>query len=136
MKRIDSLLADVVDQKEALRMARAQKAFAKWSEVVGPVLAGKSHPDRYERGTVWVAVEGSAWAQELRLLKDKILYRLREVSGEGDLFQNIRFGVRPVAPGRPEPSETPPDLERGAGKRSIREIARKWLADHSDEERA
>jgi hypothetical protein len=93
------------------------------------MLAERSHPDRYGRGTVWVAVEGSAWAQELRMMKDKILRRLDEVAGEPGLFTDVRFGVRPL-PNRPDSTkETPAPAEKEELKElSIREIAERRLA--------
>ncbi len=62
------------------------------------MMAERSHPDRFGRGTLWVAVEGSAWAQELRMIKDKILERLDEAAGEQGLFTDVRFGVRALPP--------------------------------------
>ena len=67
----------------------------RWEEAVGPLLAAKSVPDRYDKGTVWVATQGSAWAQELRLMKPLILERLEAMAGERGMFLDVRFGVRP-----------------------------------------
>lgn len=127
MRPIRDVLPTAVEQREALRIARAQSVLRRWEEVVGPGLASRSHPDRYGKGTVWVAVQGSAWAQELRMMKDRILDRLRALSGEPSLFQDVRFGVRPL----PEPEEdvaideepAPPSYEG----LSIQEIARRRL---------
>jgi predicted nucleic acid-binding Zn ribbon protein len=66
----------------------------RWPEIVGPILAKHSHPERYDRGTLWIAASGSAWAQELRLGQELILGRLNEAVGE-TLFTGIRVGVRP-----------------------------------------
>lgn len=96
MRRIQFLIADSIGRDEVARTARAQIVFRKWDEIVGADMAERSYPDRYTKGTVWVAVNGSAWAQELRMMKDVILSRLREASGEPDLFREIRFGVRPI----------------------------------------
>lgn len=96
MKRIDRLLHSAIEQQEVLRSARAWLVLKRWSEVVGPSLATKSAPDRYDHGTVFVAVVGSVWAVELRMRKDEILARLRSISGEPSLFHRLRFGVRSI----------------------------------------
>ena len=118
---------------DLLRVARAQAALRQWDLVVGDHLASRSWPDRFERGTVWVAVEGSAWAQELRMRKDQILYRLAEISGEPDLFRQIRFGVRSLPKLTEDSTVRPTEISSEEyAQRSIREIAeqrlREWKA--------
>lgn len=95
MKKVENMLAAALGRPEVLKMARAQIAMQRWGEVVGEALAGKSFPDRYEAGTLWVVATGSAWAQEIRLRKEEIVRRLNEVSGESGLFSDVRVGVRP-----------------------------------------
>lgn len=129
MSRLRDLLPKAIDQTEALRAARAKAILRSWRDVVGPSLATRSWPDRYTRGTVWVAVTGSAWAQELRMMKEIILRRLDLKSSERGLFMDIRFGVRPLPP--PEVDEFVPEepvdqtVER---ELSISEIAARRLA--------
>jgi len=135
MRRVRHVLPAAMANEEILRVARAQAAMRRWPEVVGTMLAEKSFPDRFGRGTVWVAVEGSAWAQELRMMKDKILKRLNEVAGESNLFTDVRFGVRPL-PERladPEPVVEPEDKD--IRQMSIREIAERRLAKWKNEGR-
>jgi hypothetical protein len=142
-------LPKAVAHNEALRAARAQAALRDWDEIVGEALAKRSRPDRYGRGVVWVAVTGSAWAQEMRMRKEIFLVRLRERVDDPSLFLDIRFGVRPIAP--PEEEEPPipvpypaprpvekaapePEPEKaeeeapGPRSMSIREIAQRRLA--------
>lgn len=146
------MLPRAVDNAEVLRAARAGAVLRRWEEAVGPVLAQKSTPDRYDRGTVWVATQGSAWAQELRLLKPVILERLEAMCGERGMFLDVRFGVRPAkppmgfdvaeaslprerepqieAPPPPKPKVVEParDVPRSEAGMSIRERAARRLA--------
>lgn len=93
MKRLSDLLTGALEQKEILRTARAQAVLRRWAEVVGVVLAEKAVPERFERGTVWVAAVGSAWAQEIALRKELILGRTNDMAGE-ELFLDLRAGAK------------------------------------------
>lgn len=96
MKPIQNLMNATVMPPEVLRAARAISTMRKWELVVGNEMANRSWPERYDHGTLWVAVTGSAWAQELRMQKDEILARLNSLADEPGLFVNARFGVRPL----------------------------------------
>jgi predicted nucleic acid-binding Zn ribbon protein len=136
MRKIRQVLPGAIENTEILKAARAQAAMRRWPEVVGPMLAEKSFPDRFGRGTVWVAVEGSAWAQELRLMKDRILFRLNEVAGERALFTDVRFGVRSLPkPVAPQEAPAPAEEKTSMKELSIREIAERRLAKWKDEGR-
>ncbi|HSI74113.1 MAG TPA: DUF721 domain-containing protein [Fimbriimonas sp.] len=128
MKRIRQVLPAAMESDEVIRVGRALGVLKRWDEVVGHDLAERSWPDRYTSGTVWVAVEGAAWASELRMRKEEILRKLKDVSGEPSLFSNIRFGQRTLPP-RPAPfvPEAPLELTRDTSL-SIREIAERRLA--------
>ena len=128
MKKLDNFLKGAIPGGEVLKRARAQIILRDWSKFVGDFLATKSYPERYDHGTVWISVEGSAWAQELRMQKSEILHRLEEEGGEHGLFTDLRFGVRkmpvpdePVAPKIEEPRQV-------RTEESIREIAERRLA--------
>lgn len=151
MRKVDKVLPKAVTHGEALRTARAQAILRDWEEIVGEALAKRSRPDRYGRGTVWVAVTGSAWAQEMRMRKEIFLARLRERADDPSLFQDIRFGVRPISvpdpipdpepttpaqtKSEPEPAKPPFEEEpRSPASLSIREIAQRRLARWKDKE--
>ena len=95
MKKVSNILPQSIEQSEILKSARAQLLFKHWPEVVGEFLSSKSFPDRFEKGIVWVHVENSVWAQELRLQEETILERLNQLSAESKLFQGIRVVIRP-----------------------------------------
>jgi predicted nucleic acid-binding Zn ribbon protein len=133
LRKLQAMIPEAVGRDEIARTARAQIALRNWSEIVGEELAKRSSPERYERGTVWVAVTGSAWAREIRMIKDRILQRLREVSGEPDMFKEIRFGVRPINPDVvEEPAPPPIKREKTDTDLSIREIAERRLRNWPD----
>ena len=127
MRKIGRMLPDALGREEVLRKARAQQVLRRWEEVVGTEMARRSWPDGYTHGTVWVAVSGSSWASELRMIRDTILQKLGSMSGERDLFIDIRFGQRKL-PDREQPiAEEPPDTTAKDTSLSIREIAERRL---------
>ena len=127
------MLRSALGRPEVVKAARAWRIMHRWPEIVGEGLAERSTPDRYDRGTVWVATRGSAWAQELRLMKETILERMNAMAGDR-LFTEVRFGVRAAKPApipAPEPEtakldEAPGDWREGL---SILEIARRRMAE-------
>lgn len=143
MKPVRNLMPKAIESADVLSGARAQQTLKRWDEVVGADMATRSWPDRWDRGTVWVACTGSAWAQELRMMKGELLDRLKQMSGEEALFLDLRFGVRKVS--RPvkvlteeiEP-KTDEKVEVEAPKstnppESIGELARRRLAKWKNE---
>jgi hypothetical protein len=88
------MLEFALGRPDVLRASRAQVIIRRWPEVVGATLAIKCVPDRYDKGVLWVAAEGNAWAQECRFQMAAILTRLNDLAGE-ELFTQLRVGTRP-----------------------------------------
>ncbi len=67
-----------------------QKVLSSWKEIVGEEIARHSEALALKDGILWVRVEGSAWSQELTLLKPQIKKRLEERLGKGTV-NDVRF---------------------------------------------
>ena len=75
---------------EAFRVARDRVApktglaavQAAWTEALGERLAAVATPVSERTGTLTVECTDGVWAQELDLMQDQLLDRLREVLGE------------------------------------------------------
>lgn len=104
---LSELLPDAIARPEVIRRLHAQMTSRRWEECVGLHLAQKSSPERFEEGTLWVAVSGASWVQELTMRKREILDRLNELAGTA-LFKDVRFGNRPVKKKVQEPAEPAP----------------------------
>ena len=133
MRKVGHMISPAMGREDVMRTSKAFKVLRDWASIVGEGMASRSCPDRYDHGTVWVAVEGSAWAQELRMQRDQILVKLQEKCGDPSLFVNLRFGVRPL----PVKSEEPPEKPKPRSKpeptnASIREIAERRLKNWPD----
>ena len=56
--------------------------YQNWKEIVGPLLAARSHPFHLKDSILYVAVENNSWLQELVLRKPYILKQLNDKTGE------------------------------------------------------
>jgi predicted nucleic acid-binding Zn ribbon protein len=133
MRKLGHVLPQALSGHEALIAARAQAVLRRWPEVVGDYLAERSRPDRFHKGTVWVAVRDNVWAQELRFRREEILQRLNELSVDGHIFTSVRFGVRQL-PAEEEPVVEAPKETFDTRGLSIREIAERRLANWPKDE--
>lgn len=70
--------------------------FRRWSELVGEVNAAASTPERFQRGVLTVRCKSTAWATQLKIMKQPIL---EKIQGEFDSLNvsDINF-VGPDAP--------------------------------------
>ena len=99
---------------DAVPLARITAA---WPAAVGPVIARRAWPLRLSRdGTLHVATASATWANELTLLREDVLARLREHAGD-DAPAALRCAVGPIPEPPPavressqEPVEAPPDV--------------------------
>ncbi len=62
------------------RYASFIRLYLDYKEVVGELLAQKSHPYRYKDDVLFVAVENNSWLQELVLKKQELIARYQAVS--------------------------------------------------------
>jgi predicted nucleic acid-binding Zn ribbon protein len=77
--------------------------FGEWEQLVGPVLAAHTRPERLTDGELLIVVDEPAWATEVRILAPQLLERLAKALGEnGDLVERVTVRVdrfRPTKPG-------------------------------------
>lgn len=81
---------------------------ALWEQVAGVAFARRTMPDRLSRGTLYVVVSSSGWAQELAIAERTLVERLRSKGVEverlrarvGEVPPMDRGGV--LAPSKPE----------------------------------
>jgi hypothetical protein len=76
-----------------------------WADAVGHRIAERARPVGLEHGILTVRAATSVWANELSLLSDELLARLRE---RGVEVKELRFRVGPLEPSArpPEPRDT------------------------------
>lgn len=86
-------MKDGLGRPEVVKKGLALAVLREWAELMGPTIAEHAVPDRFENGTLWLAATGSAWAQEIRFQKDRILEKLNESAGQ-KVFLALRIGTR------------------------------------------
>ena len=80
-------------------------SYEEWEAVVGSRVAARTRPVRLERGVMSVLAATSTWSQELALLSDPIVEKLRS---RGHAVRSLRFRVGDVPP--PDRAPIPPEL--------------------------
>ncbi|MCW5946242.1 MAG: DUF721 domain-containing protein [Fimbriimonadales bacterium] len=106
-KRLQDVMSAALGRPELVKLVRAHRIWAHWSEVVGENLAKKCSPEKFESGTLFVTVSSASWAQELRMHKQELLEKLNRIE---NVFDDIRFTVGAVV----QPSEVADSNEFGA----------------------
>lgn len=80
-RRIGEMLPAAVGRDRADLEAIAA-LFDRWDQVVGARVARHVRPLRLEGATLVVAVDQGAWATQIQVLRQDILRRLGEVTGD------------------------------------------------------
>ena len=95
IERVDRTVARLLDALGLGAVAAQARLAGAWEEVVGPLLATKTHPSRLKGGILTVCAVSPAWAQELSLSRAMVLGRIDAVLGPG-IVREVRVGVGPV----------------------------------------
>ncbi|HEY4106054.1 MAG TPA: DUF721 domain-containing protein, partial [Polyangiaceae bacterium] len=90
---LGSLLAS--SRETAARLAGTAIDREQWRRVVGERIAARTEPGPKRGRELTVFVASASWAQELSLLVNEIVTRLRAVNVQVD---TVRFRVREIAP--------------------------------------
>ncbi|WP_338072814.1 DUF721 domain-containing protein [Aeromicrobium phoceense] len=74
----------------------ASRVFSDWASIVGPEVAQHCKVDHFTDGVVYLETSSTAWAKELKMLAPRLVAKLNEELGDG---QVLRIDVRgPQAP--------------------------------------
>ncbi|PMQ02135.1 MAG: hypothetical protein CBR30_00290 [Dictyoglomus sp. NZ13-RE01] len=90
MKPISNELWNVFSYFKLDEKLREHLLIEKWDEVVGNVLSQHTNPKSIRNGILFVDVDSSIWAQELSLLKHKIIEDLNNIFSS-NIIKDIMF---------------------------------------------
>lgn len=122
MERLRSFLNQGLKELNAESVIEAGRVFALWSEIVGPGIAARALPRTLRQGVLFVEVSSAAWANELNLLKPKIMKAIEQKLGPGRV-RDVRWQVASTwreskahACEVASPPPSPPMLELAEGR--------------------
>lgn len=88
---LSTALADVLDRAAPQTpLAAVQTA---WPKAAGEAIAREAEPVAERDGVVTVSCRSATWAEQLDLLQDDLLGRLREQIPDGQSLRGLRFRV-------------------------------------------
>jgi predicted nucleic acid-binding Zn ribbon protein len=90
-RSISTALSGVLDRvAPQTLLAAAQTA---WPKAAGEAIAQEAEPVAERDGVVTISCRSATWAEQLDLLQDDLLERLREQIPEGQSLRGLRFRV-------------------------------------------
>lgn len=78
LERMDSVLADVLDQAGVVDQVERVRILDLWPEIVGEQVARVTRARSVDEATLIVEVRSSPWLMELNMLKGDIVERVNE----------------------------------------------------------
>jgi hypothetical protein len=85
--------------------------WARWRDIVGPELARRVFPRRWNRGVLVVAVSNSAWMQELSFVKATLIEKIVQEVGPGEVL-DIQLTLDTTLPSTSTPQTSPAAREQ------------------------
>lgn len=105
--------------EQLIGLARLRRG---WSDIVGPMMAQRTEPLQFEATSdgrcLWIAVDHSIMAQQIRFLRDDIRKACFRLAGV-DRLTHIRTRMVPGAGIRPAPAKPAPRPVSFADKRRL-----------------
>lgn len=87
---IGSIIEGIIKDTDIKRRLNESRIFNNWKEIVGSEISKKTRPERISRGTLYLSVTTSIWANELSLMSDKLIEKINSFIGE-EVVKKIRF---------------------------------------------
>lgn len=93
---LGDVLGEMVQNQGWTDRLAASRVFSDWASIVGPEVAQHCRVDHFTDGIVYLEADSTAWAKELKMLAPRLVARLNDELGDG---QVLRIDVRgPQAP--------------------------------------
>lgn len=80
-KKIDNLLNQTLKKYGLFDKIKEQYIYIVWQEEVGENVSAHAKPAFFKYGKLFVNVDSSAWLNELKFMKEKIVKKLNEKLG-------------------------------------------------------
>jgi hypothetical protein len=96
LNRLENPLAEVLGAERLARLTDIARLRRMWVEIVGPMLAQRSEPISIDSSCLWIAVDHSTMAQQIRFLQREIIeacFRKGGVRGVSRLRTRVHPGA-------------------------------------------
>jgi hypothetical protein len=138
VKKIDSILERLIQERGLDPKLLEQKALAGWKDAVGALIARYTRPVSLVDGRLTVYASNSVWVTELSLLKPQVISKINAAVGQ-QVVKDWRIVVKPFERSNDEEIQRPQrpsrlKLERDAPAPEVVERVEQTVADVADEE--
>lgn len=82
---VSGIVRDLVQQQGWESALAGTRVFSEWSSIVGPQVAQHTCVEHFANGVVHISAASTAWAKELTMLAPKIVAKLNEKLGDGQV---------------------------------------------------
>jgi len=93
MVGFEGLLPDIISELNIEDSFIVESLKVQWESIVGNILATHSMPDRIFKKILFIAVDHSVYANELIMMKDAIMNKIRETTA-GDIIYTIKVEIK------------------------------------------
>ncbi len=97
IERLSSLLNKTLASHGLTTRLKEYRVMGRWEKIVGKVIARHAQPSSLRGKKLCVAVDSSAWMQQLSLLKPDLIDKLNRGLGAGSI-RDITFKIGNIAP--------------------------------------
>jgi hypothetical protein len=104
---IGEILRKVLKKRNIPHTATDRRLLDLWTRAVGPQIAARTLPETVKRGTLYVRVSAPVWLHQLQFLKEEILGKVHELSGNEEI-RTLFFSIGEIPPPPPDATDPPP----------------------------
>ncbi len=106
LEKISAALDKTLSARGLGGRLKEYRIFGKWEKIVGGVIASHARPVSLRGKKLFVAVDSSAWMQQLTMLKPAIIEKANNAIGKGAIG-DIALRLGEVSPPAKTPRERP-----------------------------
>lgn len=114
---IGEILGKILRKRNIPHTATDRNLLDLWRRAVGPQISARTLPETVKRGALHVKVSAPVWLHQLQFLKEEIIEKLHELSGNSEI-RSLFFAIGeiPAPPGaaadQPQAPLVPPPLKK------------------------
>lgn len=84
---VSGIMRDLMNEQGWAKNLAGTRVFTDWATIVGPQIAENTKVEHFADGVVHVSARSTAWAKELTMLAPRIVAKLNEHLGQGEVVR-------------------------------------------------